>query len=284
MENVTGKVAFITGGASGIGFGMAQAFGRAGMKIIIADIEAGALKTANAGLKDDGIDSNTVCVDVSDRQAMAGAAKQAIEFHGAVHVLCNNAGVHIPSPLDQVTYKDWDWIMGVNLWGVINGLMAFLPELKKHGKDAHIVSTASVGGLLGMPNIGIYNTTKFAVVGMMEALRADMMDTGLGVSVLCPGLVKSNLSAATRNRPKEFVPDGADNELDHTPGIMEQGVEPLVIGENVLDAIKADEFFICTHPEFKPLVEERGKALLAAFKSDPSPEQAAAMRNMVRPW
>ena len=201
MTSVAGRVAFITGGASGIGLGIAEALGQAGARIVIADIEQEALDRARSALTNQGIETVALRLDVTDRAAFARARDAAVEACGAVHLLFNNAGVNVAGPVDQVDFADWDWVLGVNLGGVVNGVMTFIPELKRHPGAAHIVNTASVGGLVGMRGLSIYNTSKFGVVGMSEALRADLRPHGIGISVLCPGIVATALGTSERNRP-----------------------------------------------------------------------------------
>ena len=178
MDNLPGKTAFITGAASGIGFALARVFAREGMKVVVADVEQSALDRAVSELVAGGAEAIGVQVDVTDRAAVANARDAALDAFGAVHLLCNNAGVNAAGPLFDATYKDWDWVMGVNFWGVVHGVHEFLSELMRHGTDAHVVNTASVGGLVGMRNLGIYNAAKFGVVGLTEALRADMEGHG----------------------------------------------------------------------------------------------------------
>jgi NADP-dependent 3-hydroxy acid dehydrogenase YdfG len=289
MESVREKVVFITGGASGIGYAMASVFAREGMKVMLADIEQGALDHARDELAATGAEVDAVQVDVTDRDAVARARDVAIDRFGAVHLLCNNAGVNVPGALYDVTYRDWDWVMGVNLGGVVNGVTAFLPELMRHGSDAHIVNTASVGGLVGMVGLGIYNAGKFAVVGLSEALRADLLDNGVGVSVLCPGVVRSALTTSERNRPANLSNDGSDevaapasDEENAGSAVTPMGTDPMALAEQVLDGVLAGRFFLCTHPEFKDIVAERNAALDASFSGDADPATVTAMRGLVR--
>ena len=193
MQELTGKNAFITGGASGIGFAMAQAFLNEGMNVVIADVDAEALAKAKAALSGSNARVLAVQLDVTDRAQYEAIARKVTAELGNVHVLCNNAGVYRGGALDSVTYADWDWVMGVNVGGVINGLQTFLSRMQKHGEGGHVVNTASMAGVTTSPGLGIYNTSKFAVVGMSEALRKDMAPHGIGVSVLCPGMVRTRI-------------------------------------------------------------------------------------------
>lgn len=280
MECKKNQVAFVTGGASGIGFGMATAFAKAGMKLALADIEEGAVTEAAESLRADGADATAFVVDVTDRDALAATRDAVLEAYGAVHLVCNNAGVNRAGPITELSYDDWDWVMGVNLNGVINGVMTFVPELTRHGADAHMINTASVGGLVGMPGLSIYNTAKFGVVGLSEALRADFLESGVGVSVLCPGLVRTNLNSGERNRPgnegKAIKPPENDT--------LQQGMDPMVLGETVLEAVRAGDFFICPHPEFRGVIKDRNAALEAAFKGDAPAEVVEQMRAMIKPF
>ena len=283
MDNLAGKTAFVTGAASGIGFALASVFAREGMRVVLGDVEQQRLDAAVAELVDAGRDVIGVQVDVTDREAVARGRDAALDAFGAVHLLCNNAGVNAAGPLFEVTYKDWDWVMGVNLWGVIHGVHEFLPELMKHGSDAHVVNTASVGGLVGMRNLGIYNAAKFGVVGLSEALRADMEACGVGVSVLCPGVVSTALGTSERNRPAHLsntsAAPAAAETADAAPA---PGTDPMDLAEEVLAAVRANQFFINTHPEFKPIVSARHAAIEAAFADGADPAMVEAMSAMVR--
>ncbi len=287
MDSVRDKVAFITGAASGIGFGLASVFSREGMRVVMADVEEKALELAAGALAEGGAEVVPVQLDVTDRDAMARARDRALDAYGAVHLLCNNAGVNAAGPLYRVTYEDWDWVLGVNLGGVVNGVTAFLPELMRHGRDAHVVNTASVGGLVGMPGLGIYNAAKFGVVGLSEALPADLMESGVGVSVLCPGVVRTALTTSDRNRPAHLTSGQATatGESDE-PSANEasaMGTEPLDLAEQVLEGVLENRFFLCTHPEFREIVAERNAVLNASFTGTADPALVEAMRGLVRP-
>jgi NAD(P)-dependent dehydrogenase (short-subunit alcohol dehydrogenase family) len=280
MKITPGHVAYITGGASGIGFGIATAFAKAGMRIALADIEEGALNKACEELNSQGFEAAPFQVDVTDREAMAASRDAAIAHFGAVHVVVNNAGVNRAGHITEISYYDWDWVMGVNLDGVVNGAMTFVPELMRHGKDGYMVNTASVGGLIGMPGLAIYNTAKFGVVGLSEALRADLLEAGVGISVLCPGIVRTNLNSSERNRPGNEGKDIQAPEND----TLQQGMDPMELGEKVLAAVEADQFFIVTHPEFRELVRQRNDAMVNSFDGEAPPEVIEMMNAMVKPF
>ncbi len=294
MTSIKDRTAFITGGASGIGLALAEVFAGAGASVVIADVEALALERAELHLQAQGASVLALQLDVTDRAAFAAAREAAIERFGAVHLLFNNAGVNVPGPLDQVSYDDWDWVMGVNLGGVVNGVTTFLPELIRHGDGAHIVNTASVGGLVGMRGLGIYNASKFGVVGLSEALRADMMTHGVGVSVLCPGVVATALTTSERNRPAALGGD-AGSQASTTDQPSEQtseqadaapaaGMSPLSLALLVLEAVEADQFFISSHPEFRSLVAQRNDAVIASFGGSADPDAVAAMSALIEPF
>lgn len=278
MTSVAGRVAFITGGASGIGLGIAEALGQAGARIVIADIEQQALDRARSALTNQGIETVALRLDVTDRAAFARARDAAVEACGAVHLLFNNAGVNVAGPVDQVDFADWDWVLGVNLGGVVNGVMTFIPELKRHPGAAHIVNTASVGGLVGMRGLSIYNTSKFGVVGMSEALRADLRPHGIGISVLCPGIVATALGTSERNRP------GQPQAAAAPPAAPAMGMAPRTLGDIVLAAVQENRFFISSHPEFRDIVGQRNAAVQASFLGEADAGMAAAMGAMIEPF
>ena len=279
MEQVVGKVAFITGGASGLGLAMARSFTGAGMKVVIADIEDAALQAARIEFDDTNADVITMKVDVTDRQAMQKAAEDTIAAFGKVHVVCNNAGVALSGNIADMTYKDWDWVTRVNLDGVINGMVTFTNLIKSHGEGGHFVNTASMAGQVGMGGLSVYNATKFAVVGMSESMRHDLEPSGIGTSVLCPGFVATDIYTSERNRPDTLGgveasgfnldeqrdaagdPEGSDALKDAMATMMPAEV----IGDMVLHAIQKDEFYIMSHTEFKEGVAARGQAISDSF-------------------
>lgn len=291
MTRISGKTAFITGAASGIGLAIAKVLARSGARVMLADIEAAALQSAREEVRkysvgegaEGSVEVGSVVVDVTDRASMADALETVKAAFGSVELLFNNAGVNAAGPLDEVSYEDWDWVLGVNLGGVINGVATFLPELKRHGSAAHIVNTASVGGLVGMRGLGVYNASKFAVVGLSEALRADMEPHGVGVSVLCPGVVRTRLATSERNRPTNLRSSHGDEQPgDESAGDF--GTDPLDLAEQVRVAVEGGEFYICTHPEFREIIAERAAALTGAFKGEADPVMVDAMRALVRPF
>ena len=277
MRDVTGKVAFITGGASGMGLAMARSFAAAGMKVAIADVEQAALDRVKAEFDASNAEVITLRVDVTDRAAMEAAADATEAAFDKVHVLVNNAGVAVGGSLDQMSYEDWDWVMGVNLDGVVNGLQAFVQRIKAHGEGGHVVNTASLAGHFAIPGLGVYTATKYAVVGISETLRADLKQHDIGVSVLCPGVVNTNIFDSGRNRPSHLQgetdtakmvlsEDVAEPEREQRMAeMMAQALDPAVVGDMVLHSIQEDEFYIFSHPEVEPMVSGRAAEVTDAF-------------------
>lgn len=278
MEDLSGKTAFITGAASGIGLAIARSLAAAGMKVVVADIEEAALARVEEEFNASNREFLTLRVDVTDRQAMADAAAATIERFGKVHVLVNNAGVGVGGKLDEMTYNDWDWVLGVNLDGVVNGLQSFLGLIESHGEGGHIVNTASMAGHLAVPGLGVYNASKFAVVAISETLRADLTGKEIGVSVLCPGVVDTSIFESGRNRPEELASDAAsDNLMDAISSgeeeasnrlaeIRARALDPAVVGDMVLHAIRENEMYVFTHPEMEDAVQARNSEMLDAFQ------------------
>ncbi|MCC7461969.1 MAG: SDR family NAD(P)-dependent oxidoreductase [Gammaproteobacteria bacterium] len=277
LAEVAGKVAFITGGSSGIGLGLARAFSGAGMKVIFTYLKPehrdGALaqfKAGNAGV-------HAIRVDVTDRPGLEQAAAEATRVFGKVHLLCANAGVGPPALISTASYQDWDWTMAVNVDGVFNTIRAFLPGMLAHGEGAHVMATSSSGGIIA-GTLGVYCTSKFAVVGMMESLRTEMSGRNVGVSVFCPGLVRSDIRNSERNRPAEFANQGgqAPDAPLTMPGskpvdMMAAAMDPLTAGELVLAGIRRNDLYILTHQEFEQASRQRCDALLASFPREPAP-------------
>lgn len=256
VRETAGKVAFVTGGASGIGLALARSFCAAGMKVAIADIEQEALDRAAASFAPTNAEVLALRVDVTDRDAMAHAADETEGAFGKVHVVCNNAGVGVTGPVEEMSYADWDWVLGVNLHGVINGVQTFVHRILAHGEGGHIVNTASLAGHVAMPGLSVYNATKFAIVGLSETMRAELAPRDIGVSALCPAFVDTNIFTSERNRPVALRANPED-----TPEPMDLGgygeiqflkntlVDPSVVGDMTLHAIQHNEAYIFTHPE-----------------------------------
>jgi NAD(P)-dependent dehydrogenase (short-subunit alcohol dehydrogenase family) len=280
MDHFDGKVAFITGGASGIGLGLAHTFTSAGMKVVIADIRQDHLDEAVASFKNRQADVHTIQLDVSDRDAMASAAQETMRVFGKVHILCNNAGINLFGSIQQATYEDWDWILKVNLGGVINGIQSFLPGMISHGEGGHIVNTSSMSGIITAGGVGIYATSKFAVTGLSEALRLDLEKENIGVSVLCPGFVNSKIYECTQTRPEQLARSGYsinEEQLVRLKKVHDEiGMDPLEVGRKVLAAIRENRLYIFTHPEFAEEISRRSEALLAALPDEaPDPRRVA---------
>jgi NAD(P)-dependent dehydrogenase (short-subunit alcohol dehydrogenase family) len=279
MKDLKDKVAFITGGASGIGLGMARVFVRAGMKVMIADIRRDHLDEAMDSFEGDGA-VHAIELDVSDREAMSRAAGETERVFGKVHVLCNNAGIGLGGPLKLATYDDWDWVMNVNLWGVINGVQTFLPRILAHGEGGHIVTTSSMSGFLPTPGAGLYITTKFAVVGLSEALRSELAADNIGVSALCPGPVQTNIAESNLTRPSHLSNSGyaETDKMRVAHSVSSVYMDPMKVGERVLEGILRNDLYIFTHPEFRDGVKSRCDAVMAAFPDEePDPARVAAI-------
>jgi len=277
LADVAGKAAFITGASSGVGLGIACACLAAGMRVMITYLTEAHLCAAKPHLERVGGEFHALRVDVSDRIAMANAADVARDLLGNVHLLCNNAGVGIASTILDATLKDWDFAIGVNIGGVVNGISSFLPGMIAHAEPAHVVSTSSMSGLFHGGSVGVYTSTKFAVVGMMEALRAEVAPRGIGVSVACPGLVATNIFHSGRNRPPELRngerPLAADDVLAaRFKTVMAHGMDPMECGERILRGIRRNDMYILTHPEFEQGLRDRHEALLRSIR----PEGSAA--------
>jgi NAD(P)-dependent dehydrogenase (short-subunit alcohol dehydrogenase family) len=271
MKNVHGKVAFITGGGSGVGFGMAKVFHDAGMKVVIADIRQDHLDRTVAYFDETGRSAHPIRLDVTDREAFDRAADEVERVFGKVHVVCNNAGVNFFAPMDECTYDDWDWLLSVNLGGVINGVRTFVPRIKKHGEGGHIVNTGSMASFITGPGAGVYTTAKFAVRGLSESLRWSLAPYRIGVSILCPANVKSEIYESNLTRPRRFSSDiGPVNQefMARLPEIHQFGMEPEDIGEKVLRGVRRNDLYIFTHHEFKEELKALFDEILAALPEE----------------
>jgi NAD(P)-dependent dehydrogenase (short-subunit alcohol dehydrogenase family) len=270
MKDFKGKTAFVTGGAGGIGLSMARAFGRAGMNVVLADLDDKLAKEIAERLASEQIKAVPVHCDVSERASVREAALEAIAAFGKVHVVCNNAGVAVGGQIGTVKDRDWDWIIDVNLKGVVYGTETFVPLIKSHGEGGHIVNTASMAGMVSPPGLEPYCATKFAVVAMSEGWAAQLSALDIGVSVLCPGFVRTRIHESGRARQDKY---GGTGDVD--PGVAPtreeaaqnvlNGIDPDIVGNRVVEAVRNGELYIFTHPAMRPFVEMRFAAIMAAF-------------------
>jgi NAD(P)-dependent dehydrogenase (short-subunit alcohol dehydrogenase family) len=281
MRELEGRTAFVTGGASGIGLGMAQAFVAAGMNVVIADLRPDHIQTAMEELERGR--AHAIELDVTDREGFARAADEAERVFGNVHVLCNNAGIGILGSATDARYDDWDWGLGVLLGGVVNGIQTFLPRIRAHREGGHIVNTSSMAAVVPIPGAAIYTTAKAAVVALSESLRSDLADEPIGVSAFCPGPVQTNIREGGRMRPERYRDSGyleLERQLEERPN-SPLWMDPLECGERVLAGIRRDDLYIFTHREFREGADERFRAMLASFPDEPLNEERADAINFL---
>jgi NAD(P)-dependent dehydrogenase (short-subunit alcohol dehydrogenase family) len=272
MRDFDGKTAFVTGGASGIGLALGRAFAEAGMKVMLADVEAGALDQALHNLSNHGNRVQGIRCDVGDAESVERAARATFDAFGNVHVVCNNAGVAAGGGIDNISIDNWRWVVDVNLMGVVYGVRSFLPHMLRHREGGHIVNTASMAGMINGMGFSPYAATKFAVVAMSEGLAAQLQPHGIGVSVLCPEYVRTRIGESGRNRPERY---GETPPLDPaSPAAqvvaeiarrLEAGIDPGKVAARVLEAIRNEQFYIFTHPNMRAGVDERFAAIQAAM-------------------
>lgn len=268
MKDLTGKVAVVTGGASGIGLAMARRFAAEGMQLVLADIEADPLASAVAELADGGATVSGVPTDVTDLDSVVALRDEVLHRHGAVHVLCNNAGVAAGGPAWEVTPDVWRWVFDVNVFGVVNGIHAFVPTMMDQG-EGHVVNTASIAGLIAAPGIGPYTASKHAVVSISETLLQDLAAAGsnVGVSVLCPAFVRTRIHEASRNAPEAVDQAIGEDEAskatwDVFSALVEAGIEATVVADAVAESVIVDRFYVLTHPETPDWVKGRFETIL----------------------
>lgn len=272
MKNFAGKVAFVTGGASGIGLGMARNFLAEGMKVVMADWNEDHIEGAREILKGNNA-AHFIRVNVADREDLRRAAQETLDLFGKIHVLCNNAGVAGGNEADDPDFDEWDKALAVNLGGVVNGCKIIIPIIKAQGEGGHIVNTSSMAGMVPLPGYGTYMTGKFAVRGLTESLRMTLAPHGIGVSCLYPGAVKTALVDIPAD--DRDAPAGEEGEFLRTFwAAMRDAVDPMDMGRLVVEAIKANRFHILTHSEFLPEVQERHRAIEDAFLADLPPPAA----------
>ncbi len=289
MKDFKDQVAFITGGASGAGFGQALVFGRAGARIVIADVRAPAVEKALADLKKEGIAAHGIVLDITDRAAYAKAADEVEKvFGGPPTLLFNTAGVNSFGPVENSTYDDFDWLIGVNLGGVVNGMVTFVPRMIKAGKPAHIVTVSSLGGLQGSALAAPYSAAKAAVINLMEGYRMSLEKHGIGVSVLCPANIKSNIAEAVRIRPARFSNTGyveTQEAIDSLHSIYIHGMEPVELAGHVKRAVEANQLYIIPYPEAKEGLKKHFDAILdSVLPMEADPEGAKKRVAALQAW
>src|SRR4051794_21086008 len=271
METFEGRTAVVTGAASGMGRAFAERFGALGMNVVLADVEEPRLNEVAGNMRESGSNVLPVVADVSSGESVDALAAKAFDTFGAVHVLCNNAGVGGGGPIAELSTNDWQWVLGVNLWGVIHGLRAFLPTMIASGEEGHIVNTASMAGMIAGPMMGPYNATKFAVVAISETLSAELAASApqIGVSVLCPGLVNTDIITSDRNRPKDLA-GGRQTPVDPAAresfaAMLAGGKQPAEVALMVERAIRDRALHIFTDRDFLPIFEDRAQRIIGAF-------------------
>lgn len=269
MKELHGKVAVVTGAASGIGRGLAERFVAEGMKVVLADVEPDPLDRAAADLRAAGGEVRAIPTDVARAEEVENLAQQAVDTFGAVHVLCNNAGVHLYRYAWEHSVADWEWVLGVDLWGVIHGIRSFVPRMLTQDTECHVVNTGSAAGLVVLPAMAAYTVAKHGVVVLSESLRVDLRDRGakIGVSVLCPGGVQTRLGDSARNRPPDHQPSATGAApAPPVPTAAELGsarsAAPAEVAEHVVVAIREDRFYVLTHPEYREGVRQRMEGIV----------------------
>ncbi|HEY4646399.1 MAG TPA: SDR family NAD(P)-dependent oxidoreductase [Steroidobacteraceae bacterium] len=281
MENIEGKVAFITGGASGVGLGQAKVFSAAGCRVVIADIRQDHLDQALATLRDRGATAHGIKLDITDRAAYARAADETERVFGPVQLLFNTAGVSVFGPLEKSSYADYDWMMGVNFGGVVNGIQTFVPRMIKHGKGGHIVNTASVAAFLAGGPAGIYSASKFAVRGLSEALRTELAKYDIGVSLLCPANVNTNIAESVSTRPAHLKESGYrvdDEVISSLKTLYAAGMDPEELARHVLAGVKKNQLYIIPYPEVRAALKAHFDTVLAALPPEDSDVAGVAKR------
>jgi len=284
-----GKVAFITGGANGAAFGQAQLFGRLGCRIFIVDIRGDALEKALHRLREEGIEAEGAELDLMDRTAYARVADQVEKTYGAPpQFLFNTAGVFAHGPTESSTFEDFDWVLGVNLGGVINGMVTFVPRMIKAGRPGHIVSTSSLGGFEGRDGTALYCAAKAAVISLMEAYRGALAKYNIGVSVLCPANINTNIALSSDTRPARLARSGYvvnDDTKKALQSIYQHGMEPIVLAEHVRKGIEANQAYIIPYPEARGGVEAHFQNILAAIPPvETDPEGAKKRTEALMNW
>jgi NAD(P)-dependent dehydrogenase (short-subunit alcohol dehydrogenase family) len=265
MENLTGKTAVVTGGASGIGRALCLAFAGEGANVVVADIDEAGMEETARGVKKAGTKALTVKTDVTKLASVQALAERAWNEMRGVHVVCNNAGVAVHGGLESATHRDWEWVLNVNLWGVIHGVESFVPRMIAQKEPGHIVNTASMAGLIASQGLGVYNTSKYAVVGLSETLQKDLRQYDIGVSVLCPMGVSTKIRTSERNRPTDLQNAKGPEENDWFR-LIGHYLEPEDVAGRVLRAVKANRLYVITHEEAREPLRRRFERMDKAFE------------------
>ncbi len=272
MQKLAGRTAFVTGGASGIGFALGRAFAEAGMNVMLADIEADALAASVERLQGLGPAVRGMACNVADPASIERAANASFAEFGRVHIVCNNAGVAGGSGSDNIALETWRWVLDVNVMGVLHGVHAFLPHIRGHGEGGHFVNSASMAGLQTGLGFSPYATSKSAVIAMSEGLAKELKPIGIGVTVLCPGFVRTRISESGRNRPEAYGPMPAPDPASaagtlaaESARLQNAGLDPADVAARTLAAIREEKLYVFTHPEMRSEVKQRFAAIAAAM-------------------
>jgi NAD(P)-dependent dehydrogenase (short-subunit alcohol dehydrogenase family) len=294
MSQFSGKTVVVSGGAEGIGFGIARAMGQQGMNVVLGDIDAKQLEIAKQTLENENINVLAVQMDVTKIEQWQNVADKAIERFGKVHMLVNNAGVaSIPGSVEKTDDKDWRWVLDVNLMGVIYGAQIMVPLMKQHGEQSWLINVASMAGMMGIPTAGAYTATKGAVVSMSESWYGELSPHNIQVSVLCPAFVKTRINLSNRNKPDEIKSEREKNinsaenaslssAAKHMQQVIDNGLSPDVVGARVVEAVSQKELYIFTHPNYRKAVQKRFKAIDDAFaRAEKSPLLASVLNEEI---
>ena len=273
MEDLQGRVAVVTGAASGLGLAMSHRFAQAEMKVVLADIEAVPLDAAVRELRAAGHDATGVVTDVADVDAVNRLAAAAFDAHGAVHVLCNNAGVVKRARVWELTLDDWNWVLSVDFWSVVYGLRAFVPRMLARAEGGHIVNTSSMAGLLPMPNLGAYAAAKSAVLALSLSLQTefDQLESSLGVSVLCPGFIATGITNSARNRPGDLTDEAPPPDVPRTTAGAVATLTVADVAEQVVEAVLSNRFWILTHDQYQTVIRQHAVGVGTAARPVPAP-------------
>jgi len=287
MKEFKGKTVVVTGAASGIGFGLAERFAQEKMNVVLADIEQDALDAAVAKISDLGVEAVGIAVDVMDKNSVQSLAKKSIDAFGNIHILCNNAGVAPPAidePIWDHEQNAWDWVMGVNFYGVLYGLQSFVPHMVKHKEEGHVLNTVSLAGILGLE--GSYGVSKFATLALSEGLFQSLkkINSKIGASALCPGFVATNIIDSQRNRPEHLPSKKKSNFLlkQLASAVLKRGKKPDEIADRVIEGIQADSFYILPHPIYDEMIKERYERILARTEPESIDIKATWLGTLLR--